>query len=286
MVMLTRRDVALGLLLASVSRRLAAQPALTQHTGPTIETEGSIHYGFEHFRLDSADRQRHYRIVIGTPRRKPPARAHPALYLLDGNAALMAIDDALLAQVVQADCPPVLAFVCYDNDLRIDATARAYDYTPARRDDGAEEWDIPGRRRSGGAAAFLARYAMPDGADKQLAASLATVAGLSVSLQELTGLNHGQTLGASLPKRCGILPGIKASIATSTSMMRHCCRRGPQEVRTLPRRAPFDTEPELLNQVLQMLVPGTSHASGTQSDMQIEGWQTLPRQGTAVPSVS
>ncbi len=296
--MLTRRDLALGLLLASVSRRLAAQPALTQHIGPTVETDGSTHYAFDHFRLDSVDRQRRYRIVIGTPRRKPPAGGYPAIYLLDGNAALMAIDDSLLAEVVQADCPPVLAFVCYDNDLRIDATARAYDYTPARQDDGAEEWDIPGRRRSGGAAAFLTllsgairagilekapvnpgrqtlwghsygglfalhalctrpqsftryvavdpslwwgegfaleqarrfaaakpalssvtlslmfgtairardtsarrptRYVMPDGAGKQLAASLATVEGLNVRLQELAGLSHGQTLGASLP---------------------------------------------------------------------------------------
>ncbi len=71
--------------------------------------------------------------------------------------------------------------------------------------------------------------------------------------------------------------------------------QGPQWVRTLQQRAPFDTEPELLNQALQMLVaaghahwlvPDNAHASTTQADMHIEGWQVLSRQGTAVPYIS
>lgn len=150
----TRRDL-LGLLLATAAGRLAAQPVLSQRIGATIETEGSAHYAFEHFRLGSADGERRYRIVVATPRRPPPAGGYPALYLLDGNAALMAVDEALLDSAIQQDVPPVLAFVCYDNDLRIDATARAYDYTPVRGQDGGEEWDVAGKRRSGGADIFL-----------------------------------------------------------------------------------------------------------------------------------
>ncbi len=83
----------------------------------------------------------------------PPAGGYPVLYLLDGNAAMAALTAADHASPLRGGV--LLVAVGYDTDAYFDATARALDYTPPRRD-GQPALDprVPGRR-GGGADAFL-----------------------------------------------------------------------------------------------------------------------------------
>ena len=110
---------------------------------------------FEQFRIDSTDGIRHYRIRVALPETPLPEQGFPAIYLLDGNAALMETDAALLAKLAHAKQPMALVYVGYDNDLRIDADARAFDYTPRRPGGDEAQVDAIGNRRNGGADAFL-----------------------------------------------------------------------------------------------------------------------------------
>lgn len=142
----------LGLLLAFP---LAAQPDLTRRIGSTVADTGVTGWHFEQFRMGSRDGLRRYRVRLALPDAPAPAAGFPAVYLLDGNAALMEIDATLLATLGKAMQPPVLVFVGYDNDLRIDADARAYDYTPQRPGGEEAQRDVLGGRRNGGADAFL-----------------------------------------------------------------------------------------------------------------------------------
>lgn len=142
----------LGLLLAFP---LAAQPDLSRRIGTTVADTGAPGWRFEQFRADSSDGQRRYRIRLALPDAPAPPAGFPAVYLLDGNAALMETDAALLGMLKQAAQPIALVFVGYDNDLRIDADARAYDYTPRRPGGDEAQRDALGGRRNGGADAFL-----------------------------------------------------------------------------------------------------------------------------------
>lgn len=77
------------------------------------------------------------------------------VYLLDGNAALMELDERLLDSLTTHGDAPVLVFIADDSALRIDAVGRSLDYTPARYSDGRVETDpLDPQRRTGGAAAF------------------------------------------------------------------------------------------------------------------------------------
>ena len=68
--------------------------------------------------------------AFASPSRAGPAPdGYPTVYFLDGNAVLMGLNPALLAKLAAAKRPPVLVMIGYDNDLRIDAAGRAYDYT-------------------------------------------------------------------------------------------------------------------------------------------------------------
>lgn len=143
-----------GLLLLMLAAAPArTQPDLSRTTGPTLADTGSRAYAFHVLRFVSADGQRHYRVRVAVPKTPAPAGGFPALYLLDGNAALMELDEAALERQRAGGHAPVLVFIATDNDLRIDSAARSYDYTPTPAD-GAQE-DALGRR-SGGADAFLA----------------------------------------------------------------------------------------------------------------------------------
>lgn len=133
-----------------------AQPDLSRRIGHTVADSGAPGYRFETIRLPSSDGARHYRIRIAIPRESPPATGYPLAWLLDGNAALMEVDQALMKQLSEAASPPVLAFVASDNDLRIDPDARAFDYTPRRAGSDADQADVIPGRRNGGADAFLA----------------------------------------------------------------------------------------------------------------------------------
>ncbi|WP_238540932.1 alpha/beta hydrolase [Herbaspirillum sp. YR522] len=142
---------AAGALLPSLAR---AQPDLSRPLGPTIAEAGSAFYRFERFALSSADGQRRYRVSLGIPRRSPPAAGHPAIVLLDGNAALAAIDEQQLQQL-DAATPPLIVAIGYDTDLRFDVTARAYDYTPPLAAGQVDDEAARGRR-GGGADGMLA----------------------------------------------------------------------------------------------------------------------------------
>lgn len=132
-----------------------AQPDLSRTIGSTVADRPSVSYVFSALRLDSADGQRHYRVRIATPKAAPPAAGHPVVYLLDGNAALMELDERLLDSLTTHGDAPVLVFIADDSALRIDAVGRSLDYTPARYSDGRVETDpLDPQRRTGGAAAF------------------------------------------------------------------------------------------------------------------------------------
>jgi uncharacterized protein len=150
----TLAGLALWLALASP---LQAQPDLARRIGSTVADTGTPSYRFDDLRVASADGQRHYRVRLAIPKAAAPKAGYPVVYLLDGNAALMELDAPTLESLAGSGTPPVLALLAYDNDLRIDAAGRAFDYTPALRSDGAAETDeVSPDRRSGGADAFLA----------------------------------------------------------------------------------------------------------------------------------
>ncbi|MEG2806013.1 alpha/beta hydrolase-fold protein [Stenotrophomonas sp.] len=114
-------------LLCAVPPVAAQQRNPQQRVSNTIFEQKAESYRFERFTLDSPDGQRRWQVNLGIPVRagKTPA---PVLYMLDGNAAAMVIDQPLLAELA-AKAAPVLVFIGYDNDLRIDSAARTTDYT-------------------------------------------------------------------------------------------------------------------------------------------------------------
>lgn len=146
-----------GVIFIAALLALIAAPALSQTrgqapAGPTVAEEGSAYYRFEHLSVPSRDGARLYRVRIATPKKAPPTAGYPVVYLLDGDAALARIDEALLARLDAGD-PPVIVAVGYEGDRQFDVLARALDYTPPARD-GRPAAD-PAGRPGGGADAFL-----------------------------------------------------------------------------------------------------------------------------------
>nr|WP_314526583.1 alpha/beta hydrolase-fold protein [uncultured Brevundimonas sp.] len=135
---------------------LAAAPALAQPTAAarvdrTIADVGSAYYGFERLSVTSEDGARVYRIWIAIPKKAAPAGGYPVAWLLDGDAALARIDEALLARLDAGD-PPVIVTIGYEGDRQFDVLARAFDYTPRPEEGPAVD---PAGRPGGGADAFL-----------------------------------------------------------------------------------------------------------------------------------
>lgn len=149
-----RRRLLVAAMLAGLPVLAAAQPDLSQPLGPGIAERGSAWYRFERLGLRSADGRRGYRVVVCIPRQAAPAAGYPAIVLLDGNAALAAIDEAQL-QGLQAGTPPVIVAIGYDTTLRFDVTARAYDYTPPIPPGQLDDEAARGRQ-GGGADVFAA----------------------------------------------------------------------------------------------------------------------------------
>lgn len=133
-----------------------AQPDLSKRIGTTVADTGAPGYRFEQFDLSSKDSERHYRVHVAIPTSAPPKNGFPSAYLLDGNAALMDTDAELLGRLSKASIAPVIVYVAYDNDLRIDSLSRAYDYTPALPSNEPVQHEVLMGRRSGGANDFLA----------------------------------------------------------------------------------------------------------------------------------
>ncbi|MDA7419242.1 alpha/beta hydrolase-fold protein [Xenophilus arseniciresistens] len=139
--------------------------AASQLVGPTVADRGSPHYRFERFEFDSADGERHYRVQLAVPRAAPPAAGFALLLMLDGNAAFGALTEEMLAQQAASGRPVAIAALGYQTDQAIDATARAYDYTPPVPGHNPT-WDNEARQRLGGGAdvflALMAQRVLPE----------------------------------------------------------------------------------------------------------------------------
>lgn len=122
-----------------------------QKVGETVLDQPAQSYRFERFVVESGQPSRRWRVNVGVPTQKVAAPA-PVLYMLDGNAAAMVFDQALLGDLA-AHAAPVLVFIGYDNDLRIDSKARTLDYTAWV--DTADDENGIAQSSGGGAAAFL-----------------------------------------------------------------------------------------------------------------------------------
>ncbi len=136
---------------------LASPPGMAQqrdrqrNIGQTVAEQPSAHYRFERFVVTSPDGARSWRVNLGIPEGKAPEGGFPSFWMLDGNAALMEFDQALLDELATRN-PHVLVFVGYDNQMRVDTQARTRDYTPfaSERGDGDAAVLV-----GGGADAFL-----------------------------------------------------------------------------------------------------------------------------------
>ena len=155
-----------------------ARPDLERKIGVTVADSLSPDYQFSDLRFNSADGQRHYRIRIAQPRIAPPAAGYPVVYFLDGNAVLMELNASLLARLAAQKQPPVLVLLSYDNDLRIDANGRSYDYTPA-------PLQTTGMRTNGGADAFLELI------ENQVKPAVAAKVAIDPQRQTLWGHSYG-----------------------------------------------------------------------------------------------
>lgn len=169
--------LAMAMLLVSPSL-MAQQRNPAQTIGETVAERPSAHYRFERFVVSSADGSRRWRVNLGIPTGKPPATGFPAIWMLDGNAALIEFDDSVLEELAQTS-PSLLVFVGYDNQLRIDSPARTRDYTPFA--DVAED----GTRSGGGADAFLETL------EEQVRPEVARRAALDAGQQTLWGHSLG-----------------------------------------------------------------------------------------------
>ena len=110
-------------------------------------------YRFSAVDLDSVDGQRHYRLWLGRPLQAPPAAGYPVVWMLDGNAAVGALDASTLRRLADGDAPLLVA-IGYRTPLRIDRAGRTFDYTPASPGQ-ADQRDPLNGLPSGGADAFL-----------------------------------------------------------------------------------------------------------------------------------
>ncbi len=105
-----------------------AQPVF-KPLGPTIADTGSAYYHFRSAIFDSADKQRHYKVWLAIPNGDAPQAGRPALVILDGNAAMSKLNEALLGRIAKAKAP-VLVAVGYQTALPFDIPSRTRDYTP------------------------------------------------------------------------------------------------------------------------------------------------------------
>ncbi|CAN7695039.1 alpha/beta hydrolase-fold protein [Pseudorhodoferax sp. LjRoot39] len=127
-----------SLLLALAGAGLAACGAPGPAAMPNRRTQ---------FSLASADGQRRYRVQLALPGTPPPAAGYPLLVMLDGNAAMAALSDEILAGQTLA-----IAALGYETEERNEINqARAFDYTPPVPGE-QPTWDDAQRQRPGGGA--------------------------------------------------------------------------------------------------------------------------------------
>ncbi|EST15068.1 esterase family protein [Pseudomonas putida S610] len=173
----------LALALALVTGAAAAQPEHDQPMDTTLLARQDLAYRFTHLDLDSADGARHYRLWVGLPKRAAPATGYPVLWMLDGNAALGALDRQRL-DALAAGQAPVLVAVGYQTRQRIDRTSRTYDYTPALAGQTEQRDPLTGLP-SGGVDAFL------DLLETRMRPRLAALVSIDPHQQTLWGHSYG-----------------------------------------------------------------------------------------------
>lgn len=147
-----RHCALIGLALCACASPAFARPPADEKMDQRILQRQDLPYRFEQLTLDSAEGQRHYRLWLAVPKRQAPDGGYPVAYLLDGNAAFGALDAGLLQRLAEGNAPLLVA-IGSDTPLRIDRSARTFDYTPHR--DVEVQRDPLTDAPSGGAEQFL-----------------------------------------------------------------------------------------------------------------------------------
>lgn len=180
------RLLALALAFAVPGLAAHAAPAPDQKMDTTLLQRSDLAYRFSELKLDSADGQRHYQLWIARPNHPVPTAGYPVVWMLDGNAAVGALDEKLLNDLNNGKAPLLVA-VGYQTPLRIDRAGRTRDYTPPRPQL-AEQKDPLTGDPSGGADAFL------DLMRDRMLPAVAAQAPIDRSQQTLWGHSYGGLL--------------------------------------------------------------------------------------------
>ena len=180
---MSKMTLTLALALALAAPVALAQPERNQKMDTSLLQRQDLAYRFTQLDLDSADGQRHYRLWVGTPNRPAPASGYPVLWMLDGNAALGALNSQQLAKLAAGQAPLLVA-VGYQTEQRIERAGRTYDYTPALPGQ-AEQRDPLTGQPSGGVDAFL------DLLTERMRPMVAGLAPIDLQRQTLWGHSYG-----------------------------------------------------------------------------------------------
>jgi predicted alpha/beta superfamily hydrolase len=180
---MSKMPLYLAMALALTAPAAQAQPEREQKMDTSLLQRQDLAYRFSRLDLDSVDGQRHYRLWIGKPDRPAPAAGYPVLWMLDGNAALGALDSAQL-QRLAAGQAPLLVAVGYQTEQRIERIGRTYDYTPALPGLTEQRDPLTGQP-SGGVDAFL------DLLTQRMRPRVAEVAPIDLQRQTLWGHSYG-----------------------------------------------------------------------------------------------
>ena len=180
---MSKMTLTLALALALAAPVALAQPERNQKMDTSLLQRQDLAYRFTQLDLDSADGQRHYRLWVGKPNRPAPASGYPVLWMLDGNAAIGALQSQQLDKLAAGQAPLLVA-VGYQTEQRIERTGRTYDYTPALPGQ-AEQRDPLTGEPSGGVDAFL------DLLTERMRPMVAGLAPIDAQQQTLWGHSYG-----------------------------------------------------------------------------------------------
>jgi predicted alpha/beta superfamily hydrolase len=180
---MSKMTLSLVLALALAAPVAVAQPEREQKMDTSLLQRQDLAYRFSHLDLDSADGLRHYRLWIGKPDRPAPAAGYPVLWMLDGNAAIGALDGQQLSKLAAGQAPLLVA-VGYQTEQRIERAGRTFDYTPALPGQ-AEQRDPLSGEPSGGVDAFLDLLTL------KMRPLVAGVAPIDLQRQTLWGHSYG-----------------------------------------------------------------------------------------------
>ena len=182
-----RMALFLTTLLLAAHSPAAPPPDMSRRADFSVLTAPESGYRFHTLDFPAADGRPALRVYAGIPEAAPPAAGFPALFALDGNALPELLNTATLRRLA-AEAPTVLVLIGYANDLRFDAAARAYDYTPPDTHGQALADDFDPTRQNGGAALLLQRLTT------EIRPAVAKRAPLNPQRQTLWGHSYGGLL--------------------------------------------------------------------------------------------